>query len=430
MPIEKSTEAPRFGGRPLKRTQRGPRKSKNFRSQKDIFSGEKEDITELGDELLPDPTASEDARLYDDTDAETSGEINVSSVSSADELEYEVPSKEKIGLYRYMKEMGAIPLFTEKEERTQAKAMQSALTEWKRAKRIRVRTEKQHRAWLSAGGMSNKKGSAQWSRDIARVQEEEKYAKDFFEGVRNQFAEANLRLVIVIAKRYLNRGISLEDLIQEGNLGLLRAVVKFRWKLGYKFSTYALWWIRQSITRAIYDDSRMIRVPSHIAEKIPQIMMVRSRFVEKNGGEPTPEEIAEETGISLRKVHAALIAAQQILSLELVVHEGYDGNQVLLKDVLPSSLPSVEHEAQMNEVQKEVWVLIGKVIPKKRDRQIFERRFDLTLDPKEQRNERTLEAIGRDHHISRERVRQVVQRSIDKMRAKKRLLGPLAEYAK
>ena len=290
----------------------------------------------------------------------------------------------------YLKEIGKVNLLTPDEEVRLAQDMGAGDA-------AKERMEEIERA--------KKKGE-----EILLTPEEEKELKRAIkrgEAAKQRLAEANLRLVVSIAKRYVGRGMLFLDLIQEGNLGLIKAVEKFDYTKGYKFSTYATWWIRQAITRAIADQARTIRIPVHMVETINKVIRVSRQLLQELGHDPSPEEISEEMNMPVDKVREILKIAQEPVCLETPIGEEEDSH---LGDFIPDEDASEPSEAASYTLLKEQLIdVLDTLTP--REEKVLKLRFGL-----EDGRTRTLEEVGKEFNVTRERIRQIEAKALRKLR--------------
>ena len=268
---------------------------------------------------------------------------------------------------------------------------------------------------LSADGISIDDPVKVYLKEIGRVpllsaEEEVELAIRMSEGdvaAKKRLSEANLRLVVSIAKRYVGRGMQFLDLIQEGNLGLIKAVEKFDHTKGFKFSTYATWWIRQAITRAIADQARTIRIPVHMVETINKVKKVNSQLLHENGHEPTNEQIAEKLEMPVEKVREIMRVAQEPVSLETPIGEEEDSH---LGDFIPDEdAPAPSDVASHTMLKEQLAEVLSTLTP--REEKVLRLRFGL-----EDGRSRTLEEVGQEFNVTRERIRQIEAKALRKLR--------------
>lgn len=296
------------------------------------------------------------------------------------DLSVKVPTNDPVRMY--LKEIGKVPLLTAEEEVVLAKKIEEGEKAMDKLERLEAELPRDE------------------IRKLRRMEREGMAAK-------KKLVEANLRLVVSIAKRYVGRGMLFLDLIQEGNLGLIRAVEKFDFRKGFKFSTYATWWIRQAITRAIADQARTIRIPVHMVETINKLIRIQRQLLQEFGREPMPEEIAEEMGLTPEKVREILKISQEPVSLETPIGEEEDSQ---LGDFIEDQEAEVPADAaSFSLLQEQLQEVLDTL--SERERKVIELRFGL-IDG----HPRTLEEVGRVFGVTRERIRQIESKTLSKLR--------------
>ena len=319
--------------------------------------------------------------MVDELDAE---EFAREARSARDEeLALKAPTNDPVRMY--LKEIGKVPLLTAEQEVILAKAIEEG-------EGATAEIDK-----TTDGG---RKLSPPRLRELQRTERQGQLAK-------KKLIEANLRLVVSIAKRYVGRGMLFLDLIQEGNLGLIRAVEKFDYTKGYKFSTYATWWIRQAITRAIADQARTIRIPVHMVETINKLIRIQRQLLQDLGREPTPEEIGREMEFSPEKVREILKVSQEPVSLETPIGEEEDSH---LGDFIEDSDAVVPVDAASFILLQEQLDSVLHTLSE-REKKVIQLRFGLTDG-----HPRTLEEVGREFGVTRERIRQIESKTLSKLR--------------
>ena len=292
----------------------------------------------------------------------------------------------------YLKEIGKVPLLSADEEIELAQNMEDGA----------VATEKINVLKGRLDGASEEE-KAEIKEEIKTLQ------RDVVKGAdaKKRLAEANLRLVVSIAKRYVGRGMLFLDLIQEGNLGLIKAVEKFDYKKGYKFSTYATWWIRQAITRAIADQARTIRIPVHMVETINKLIRVSRQLLQELGREPSPEEIAKEMNMPVERVREILKISQEPVSLETPIGEEEDSH--LGDFIKDDNVPVPADAAAFTLLKEQLEEVLGTLT--EREQKVLTLRFGL-----EDGRARTLEEVGKEFNVTRERIRQIEAKALRKLR--------------
>lgn len=293
----------------------------------------------------------------------------------------------------YLKEIGKVPLLSADEEIELAQKMEVGSVAVEKIPLLKER--------LAETGDEQEKEEIQ--AEIKALQLDVDRGSD----AKKRLAEANLRLVVSIAKRYVGRGMLFLDLIQEGNLGLIKAVEKFDYRKGYKFSTYATWWIRQAITRAIADQARTIRIPVHMVETINKLIRVSRQLLQELGREPTPEEIAEEMKMPVERVREILKISQEPVSLETPIGEEEDSH--LGDFIKDDNVPVPADAATFTLLKEQLEEVLGTLT--EREQKVLTLRFGL-----EDGRARTLEEVGKEFNVTRERIRQIEAKALRKLR--------------
>jgi RNA polymerase primary sigma factor len=324
---------------------------------------------EISDAELEEPVAEQEERKRPDSVASTATDIDLSAIDIDDSISL------------YLKEIGRIPLLTAEQEVSLAKRMEAG------------RNAKRHLGNSRNLSFEERKSLSAVVRDGQAAHE--------------HLIKANSRLVVSVAKKYVGRGVPFLDLIQEGNIGLIRAVKKFDYRRGYKFSTYATWWIRQAVTRAIADQGRTIRVPVHMYEQINRLARVSRQLVQELGRDPTVEEIAEELGVSPKKVERTIKVSQRPLSLEMPV--GEEDDSFLGDFIEDSDAPSPTDQASQQLLRDQIEDIFVSLTP--REVRILQLRFGLVDG-----YSYTLEEVGRKFGVTRERIRQIEAQALGRLR--------------
>ena len=296
----------------------------------------------------------------------------------------------------YLKEIGKVPLLSAEDEIELAKRMEAGNRVREDIEQIRKKNERATSADREKNNAKIKKITADNAEILARSEEAKK-----------RLSEANLRLVVSIAKRYVGRGMMFLDLIQEGNLGLIKAVEKFDYRKGYKFSTYATWWIRQAITRAIADQARTIRIPVHMVETINKLIRVQRQLLQELGREPTPEEVAKEMKMPIERVAEIQKISQEPVSLETPIGEEEDSH--LGDFIQDDNVPVPADAAAFTLLREELLKVLGTLTD--REQKVLRLRFGL-----DDGRTRTLEEVGKEFNVTRERIRQIEAKALRKLR--------------
>jgi RNA polymerase primary sigma factor len=292
----------------------------------------------------------------------------------------------------YLKEIGKVPLLSAEEEIDLAQTMEAGAVASEKIAIMKKRMDD-----------ATEEEKEDLKAEIKSLQRDVDAGSD----AKKRLAEANLRLVVSIAKRYVGRGMLFLDLIQEGNLGLIKAVEKFDYRKGYKFSTYATWWIRQAITRAIADQARTIRIPVHMVETINKLIRVSRQLLQELGREPTPEEIAEEMNMPVDRVREILKISQEPVSLETPIGEEEDSH--LGDFIKDDNVPVPADAAAFTLLKEQLEEVLGTLT--EREQKVLTLRFGL-----EDGRARTLEEVGKEFNVTRERIRQIEAKALRKLR--------------
>ena len=330
----------------------------------------------------------------DDSDDEILLDVDDEDAIEVEKIDLSVPDGVSIEdpVRMYLKEIGKVPLLSAEEEIELAKNMEAGAVAKEKIAILKSREENAT------------------EEELAEIKEEIKnLQKDLDAGdeAKKRLAEANLRLVVSIAKRYVGRGMLFLDLIQEGNLGLIKAVEKFDYRKGYKFSTYATWWIRQAITRAIADQARTIRIPVHMVETINKLIRVSRQLLQELGREPSPEEIAAEMNMPVERVREILKISQEPVSLETPIGEEEDSH--LGDFIQDDNVPVPADAAAFTLLKEQLEEVLGTLT--EREQKVLTLRFGL-----EDGRARTLEEVGKEFNVTRERIRQIEAKALRKLR--------------
>ena len=334
-------------------------------------------------------------RISDDDDDDDEIILDDEEEVEVEKIDLSVPDGVSVEdpVRMYLKEIGKVPLLSAEEEIELAKKMEAGAVAEEKISLLKTR-------------MQESEDDAEKEEIKAEIKELQKEV-DWGDDAKKRLAEANLRLVVSIAKRYVGRGMLFLDLIQEGNLGLIKAVEKFDYRKGYKFSTYATWWIRQAITRAIADQARTIRIPVHMVETINKLIRVSRQLLQELGREPSPEEIAAEMNMPVDRVREILKISQEPVSLETPIGEEEDSH--LGDFIKDDNVPVPADAAAFTLLKEQLEEVLGTLT--EREQKVLTLRFGL-----EDGRARTLEEVGKEFNGTRERIRQIEAKALRKLR--------------
>ena len=330
----------------------------------------------------------------DDSDEDLLLDVDDDDEIEVEKIDLSVPEGVSIEdpVRMYLKEIGKVPLLSAEEEIELAQKMEAGAVAKEKIAILKKREEN-----------ATEDEAAEIEEEIRNLQKDLTAGDD----AKKRLAEANLRLVVSIAKRYVGRGMLFLDLIQEGNLGLIKAVEKFDYRKGYKFSTYATWWIRQAITRAIADQARTIRIPVHMVETINKLIRVSRQLLQELGREPSPEEIAKEMNMPVERVREILKISQEPVSLETPIGEEEDSH--LGDFIQDDNVPVPADAAAFTLLKEQLEEVLGTLT--EREQKVLTLRFGL-----EDGRARTLEEVGKEFNVTRERIRQIEAKALRKLR--------------
>ena len=334
-------------------------------------------------------------RISDDDDDDDEIILDDEEEVEVEKIDLSVPDGVSVEdpVRMYLKEIGKVPLLSAEEEIELAKKMEAGAVAEEKISLLKTR-------------MQESEDDAEKEEIKAEIKELQKEV-DWGDDAKKRLAEANLRLVVSIAKRYVGRGMLFLDLIQEGNLGLIKAVEKFDYRKGYKFSTYATWWIRQAITRAIADQARTIRIPVHMVETINKLIRVSRQLLQELGREPSPEEIAAEMNMPVDRVREILKISQEPVSLETPIGEEEESH--LGDFIKDDNVPVPADAAAFTLLKEQLEEVLGTLT--EREQKVLTLRFGL-----EDGRARTLEEVGKEFNVTRERIRQIEAKALRKLR--------------